>query len=244
MNTTDIVKKIVLKTHENDSRMYTEFKPNVSGFVGCRNACIYCLDTFQRQAKRLPCAKCKEFEPHEHPERLERRPNRRCMRLCGNGDVSFAGDEYLKKVVAYAKAYPKTEFLVQSKNPSVFLKDDWSDNVILCTTLECDGSLVDYCKISKAEPLQKRIDVMKQLHHRKAITIEPILNFDASIFPVLIQKIKPEWVWIGYDSIPEKHHLPEPALEKTLELIKTLEDAGISVRRKFMRKAWYDLGIS
>lgn len=73
---------------------------------------------------------------------------------------------------------------------------------------------MDYSKISKAEPPEKRIDVMRQLHHRKAITIEPILNFDAEIFQVLIQEIKPEWVWIGYDSRPKEHYLPEPPLEK------------------------------
>lgn len=224
----------------NDPRMYKEFKPNVSAFFGCRNACTYCLDTFQKQAKRQPCAKCKAFEPHEHPERLEKRPKSKFTRLCGVGDISFASDEYLKKVIEYPKKYPKTEFLVQSKNPSVFLKHEWSDNVILCATLECDGSLVDYGKISKAEPPEKRIDVMRQLNHRKAITIEPILNFDARKFPALIQDIKPEWVWIGYDSRPNKNHLPEPALEETMGLIKALENAGISVRTKDIRNAWYE----
>ncbi|HMB44965.1 MAG TPA: hypothetical protein VKL21_03995 [Candidatus Methanoperedens sp.] len=223
-----------------DPRMYKEFKNNVSLFVGCRNDCVYCRNTFQKQAKRRPCALCKAFEPHEHPERLEKRPNRRHMRLCGFGDISFVSDEYMKKVIEYAKKYPKTEFLVQSKNPSIFLKYEWSDNVILCATLECDGSLVDYGKISKAEPPEKRIDVMKQLHHRKAITVEPVLDFDAKIFPLLIQDIKPEWVWVGYDSRPKKHHLQEPALEKPIELIKTLEDAGITVRKKLIRKAWYE----
>ncbi len=84
-----------------DSRMYKEFKPNVSGFFGCKNDCIYCLDTFQKQAKRLRCEKCKAFEPHEHPERLEKEPNRKFTRLCGVGDISFANNDYLKKVIDY-----------------------------------------------------------------------------------------------------------------------------------------------
>jgi uncharacterized Fe-S cluster-containing radical SAM superfamily protein len=103
-----------------DSRMYKEFNYNVGGFVGCRNDCEYRQNTFQKQAKRRPCALCKAFEPHEHPERLEKRPNCRHMRLCGSGDISFASDEYMKKVIEYAKKYSKTEFLVQSKNPSIF----------------------------------------------------------------------------------------------------------------------------
>lgn len=223
-----------------DSRMYKEFKHNVSLFVGCTNDCVYCRNTFQKQAKRRPCALCKAFEPHTHPERLEKRPIGKITRLCGFGDISFADDDYLKQIIEYAQKYPKTEFLVQSKNPSVFLKHEWSNNVILCATLECDGSLVDYGKISKGEPPEKRIEVMKQVHHRKAITIEPVLDFDAEIFPLLIQDIKPEWVWVGYDSRPKKHHLQEPALEKTLELIKTLENAGIIVRKKLIRKAWFE----
>jgi hypothetical protein len=29
-------------------------------------------------------------------------------------------------------------------------------------------------------------------------------------------------------------------LEKTVELVRTLRDAGIEVREKLMRKAWYE----
>jgi len=49
-----------------------------------------------------------------------------------------------------------------------------------------------------------------------------------------------EWVWIGYDSKPKRNFLPEPLLAKTQEFINRLEDAGVSVHQKLIRKAWYE----
>jgi adenine C2-methylase RlmN of 23S rRNA A2503 and tRNA A37 len=58
----------------------------------------------------------------------------------------------------------------------------------------------------------------------------------------IIKDINPELVWIGYDSHPEKNRLPEPPLAKSQEFIKRLEDNGISVHQKLIRRAWYEYG--
>jgi hypothetical protein len=82
------------------------------------------------------------------------------------------------------------------------------------------------------------MDILQITHiPKRFISIEPILDFDLDEFLEAIDDITPEFgVAIGYDNY--NHHLPEPTLEKTMALIKGLEDAGIKVYRKTLRKAW------
>lgn len=51
-----------------------------------------------------------------------------------------------------------------------------------------------------------------------------------------VQSVKPEYVWIGYDSHPETVHYPEPSRAKTERLISDIEKSGIKVKRKLMRE--------
>jgi len=80
---------------------------------------------------------------------------------------------------------------------------------------------------------------MKKLRCRTAVTIEPILRFNLDNFKPHILEIKPEFVYIGYNS-NLKLKLPEPALEKTMQLINELQRSGIDVREKSLRPAWWE----
>jgi len=51
--------------------------------------------------------------------------------------------------------------------------------------------------------------------------------------------LQPWAVAVGYDNY--NNHLPEPPLEKTMQLIERLEKAGITVFRKTLRERWNGL---
>ena len=70
---------------------------------------------------------------------------------------------------------------------------------------------------------------------RKVVTIEPILDFDLKTFFNWIRSIKPEYVWLGFNSKPKSVKLPEPTEAKVQELVNRLLDAGIEVRGKTLR---------
>jgi len=68
-------------------------------FVGCRNSCVYCVPAFQRQLKRWAknnCQGCYNYEPHYHPERLERIPSAKVIFVCGNGDIAYCRQSYVR----------------------------------------------------------------------------------------------------------------------------------------------------
>ena len=236
-----------------NQRMYKERKANIAVFRGCGFNCTYCA--FRNTLSRLNCTSCVHFKPHSHLEVLRKTaPQTRkgeFVTIGLTGDISFMDGEDFNQVLEYCYNHPFTTFLIQSKNPAYFLR--WKyvipENVILGTTLESNLGQwwgykgfepIHYSTISKAPPPINRFEAMLKLDCRKAITIEPIIDFDADTFPSWITSIQPEIVWVGYDSHPEKNRLHEPPLSKTQEFIKHLEDAGISVHRKLMRVAWYE----
>jgi hypothetical protein len=61
------------------------------------------------------------------------------------------------------------------------------------------------------------------------------MEFSVGFFASLVAA-EPRAVAIGYDNYDNK--LPEPSLTKTLQLIDSLEKAGITVYRKTLREAW------
>jgi hypothetical protein len=219
-------------------------------FKGCKHDCIYCKHSFQRQAKRQKqrCIKCYSFEPHSHLERL-RHPSPKTV---GNkfvffpkgGDVVFCHAANFLEMLKYAESNPQTTFLIQTKDPRYFNSFRFPKNVILGITLESDMSAYDtpskyhyYHEISLAPaPLQRLIYFLAVPHVRKEVTIEPILQCSDRFADAII-KLKPEFVYVGYDT--KGCHLPEPSLKETQALIDTL-GASIPVRLKTIRKAWYE----
>lgn len=67
------------------------------------------------------------------------------------------------------------------------------------------------------------------------MTVEPILDFDLTVFLQWIRSIKPKAVFVGYNSHPNAVSLPEPEKAKTWKLIHGLESEGIRVLKKEMR---------
>lgn len=215
--------------------MYDLSKKQWNPFVGCKFDCLYCLSSFQRQAKRQKnrCIKCYNYKPHDHPERLNRyipkTKDNEFIFTCASGDVSFCSTTFLKKIVNKIESKPDTTFLIQSKNPETFNRVDFPNNVILGITLENNRDR-GYSKISKAPLPSKRYkDFLKIKHSRKMVTIEPVMQFDLDIMVKWITDINPDIVWLGYDS--KSCNLPEPSKDEFDELYNELNNT-FAVRLK------------
>jgi len=208
---------------------------------------------------------CRGFKPHSHMEVLRRTPPRtkegEFLTIGLSGDISYMDVNDFYGVLDYCSKWGDRTFLIQSKNPGYFLQfaHRITPNIIIGTTIETNRLITDisygtttcfydrgdrdhgFDYISQAPSSKLRYEAMILYNGRKAVTIEPILDFDTAVMSSwIINKIKPELVWIGYDSLHKRNRLPEPLLAKTQEFIKRLDDAGVSVHQKLIRKAWYE----
>lgn len=234
-----------------NNTMYSQnvYFPDV--FKGCKNDCVYCKPSFQRQAKRQKqkCLKCYTFEPHAHLERLKHSAPKtigdQFVFFPKGGDLSFCDAISLLEMINYARDNPQTTFLIQTKNPDWMANYRFPDNVILDITLETDRHIFQtlsdyhaYDQISKAMlPIQRATIFSDIPHSRKGVTVEPILQHSPKLVDLILD-IKPEFVYVGYDTKGCK--LPEPTLKETLNFINELSNRKIEVRIKTLRKAWYE----
>jgi len=149
------------------------------------------------------------------------------------GDLFGAGvpEKWIRKVLAWTRGSPAT-FFFETKNPARYYEflDEFPPNAILSTTIESNR---DY-GLSRAPPPEARYEAMTTLPWpRKHVSIEPVVDFDPGPLLGWLRDIEPEMVSVGYDNW--NSGLPEPPLEKTLSLIRTLEDFT-RVERKTLRK--------
>lgn len=249
-----------------ENKMYSQRVKNIPVMRYCGFGCVYCA--FQKFQKISSCQKCRDNVPHSHMEVLSRTPPKtqpgEFLSVGLSGDVSYMKKSDFWQVIEYCRKWKDRTFLIQSKNPAYFLRFQEMiaplripDNVILGTTIETNKSgfdsitdddytkhkYHDYADISRAPFPIDRYEAMLKLTCRKAVTIEPVLDFNIDILFKRIKDIAPEFCYAGYcnDGHEGKRlRLPEPPLKKTLELITRLRDAGIEVREKTIRKAFYE----
>ncbi len=244
-----------------ENRMYFNRKSNVPVMRYCAFNCIYC--SFNKFLKLSNCQECRDNKNHAHLEVLQRTPPKtkegEFITIGLAGDVSFMNPFDFHEVLEYCQKWCDRTFLIQSKNPEFFVQfsNQIPDNVILGTTMETNKSgfdnitdrlysthlYHDYAAISSAPFPIDRYDAMIRLPYPKAITIEPILDFHLIEFRNWITDIAPIFCYIGYANDRhdgKKLKLPEPALEKTMQLISELKRAGVEVRTKSLRAAWWE----
>lgn len=226
------------------SRMYRDAK-TYNPFKGCGFNCLYCGPSFQRQAKRQRrlCARCYDFVPHEHPERLDARriPNAHTVFVCGNGDISFCSVEFVHRTLdvlaEHSRRHPEVDYYLQSKRPACFAPflDSLPPRVLLVTTLETNRD-AGYDRISKAPPPTERFAKFLALDWpRKVVTVEPVMDFDVDPFVGMLAAIRPEHVWLGFNSRPKEVALPEPPMQKVRAFARRLREQGLMVRGKDLR---------
>ncbi len=165
---------------------------------------------------------------------------------CGNcsmGDLwgNWFSLEVIKQVMDKCKkANQSNTFMFLTKNPQRYIEyfnlypNDYQDNFILGCTIE---SNLDIPGVSKAPNVFDRNEAMKSScmkNYRKFLCIEPIMYFTSGLVD-WAKEINPEYIFVGYDN--HNHHLTEPNLSLTLELIEKLERIT-EVRQKTIRKGW------
>jgi len=129
--------------------------------------------------------------------------------------------EWIVRVLESCRRYPKNTFLFQTKNPGRFPEfyKDYPENSIFGTTIETNREN----NLDKTPPRSIRLAEMSHDFlrcKRRMITIEPIMDFDVSIFVDWIKNVSPEFINIGADS--KKSNLPEPSAFKIKNFIEEL----------------------
>lgn len=240
------------------SGMYKQSAGQWNPFAGCEHECVYCVRSFQRQLKRgwrktwkpdgksKGCEDCRDYKPHEHPNRFEQRfpktKDDEFIFVVATGDICFAERPYVKKIMHRIEQYPDRNFLVQTKNPEkLFSKiSSFPDNVSLDVTIETNRD-EGYNKVSKAPRPSERFEAYTSFRHpHKFLTIEPVIEFDRKVFLNKIEELNPERVYIGYESqgVFRLMKVPEPKKNVTLDFIRDMDELKIPVYLKNIRKAW------
>lgn len=219
-----------------ESNMYADTQ-TWNPFVGCGFGCTYCVTSFQAQAKRQRknCERCYEYEPHQHPERLDRVPKTPIVFVCGMGDISFCDDAlFVQRILARIRQRKSQTFYLQSKRPEYFAPflRSLPRNVVLVTTLETNRDDLGE-RYSKAPPPSERHRQFVALDWpRKVVTIEPVLDFDKIDFVEMIEEVAPEYVYLGYNSKRGQMILIEPSKEDMRWFDAELKIRGIGVKHK------------
>jgi hypothetical protein len=212
-------------------------------FKGCRFDCVYCEYGFRLALKVLNnrCMDCYNYVPHYHLKRLKTIPCEEGILVCGDADISFCEPEVVEQIIGAIKRHndrrPDKTYFFQSKRPECFepFLSQFPRNVVLATTLETNRDK-GYNTISKAPVPSRRYEQFKKLaYDRKAVSIEPIMDFDVGPLVSWIRAIKPEHIWIGFNIRSQRVQIPEPSEDKVLEFMEMLNAGGIRIRKRDLR---------
>ena len=61
------------------------------------------------------------------------------------------------------------------------------------------------------------------------------MDFDLAVFSQWLMALKPEYIYLGFNSRPKQVQLPEPSGKTMSELMSVLQDARIPIRAKDLR---------
>lgn len=223
------------------NKMFSEVTRTWNPVPGCRHDCNYCFarELAEGRLRHLP-RYADGFTPKLIEEELRRRFHKGLIFVCDMGDLfgEWVPGDWIRKVLDVVRQSPKAEFLFLTKNPARYheFRDESLPNVIWGATIETNR---DIQGISQAPSPTRRYEEMTTLRswQRRIVSIEPIMDFDLQPLVRRIRQIGPEFIYIGFDN--HGHHLPEPPLAKTLELIQALEQFT-EVRLKTIRKAHWE----
>jgi len=152
------------------------------------------------------------------------------VQSCGDLFGYWIDTAWIWRVLNYLKQFPKTTFLLQSKNPERFLDFNIPQNCILGTTIETNR---DY-NLTKAPTPKERYHTFYLLSHNSLetlmLSIEPVLDFDLETFASWLIELRLKFVSLGANS--SRNNLPEPCPEKLQELIEILKKRFRDVRLK------------
>ena len=235
----------VLNSGSEGRRMFSIVTKTWNPVTGCMHNCSYCW------ARRLATTKLREKERYREGFIPKLNPKEFRARF-RDGDVVFVSDmgdlfgdfipsEWVRKVIEHVSKFPQAYFLFMTKNPERYAEflDAMPENAILGATIETNRD-EDYLSsgISRAPLPSRRYEAMVKLDwDKKFVAIEPILDFDLRVMLGWMREIHPVMTYVGYDNYGNR--LPEPPLQKTLDLIDALSEFTLVVK-KTIRRAWFE----
>lgn len=202
--------------------MFEKITKTWNPVIGCLHNCRYCWARKLAETRLTHMEKYKNgFKPSITESELEKRFRKQYVFACDMGDLfgEWVPKEWILKVLSTIRKSPSSHFLFLTKNPKRYFEflDIFPANLVLGATIETNR---DY-KFSDAPLVEERYNCLTRLaFHNKMVSIEPIMNFDMEIFVNWIKEISPVVVHVGYANYNQ--HIPEPTLEKTDKLIKTI----------------------
>jgi len=141
-------------------------------------------------------------------------------------------NSWIVKILRHCLEYPENNYVFQSKDPgrcflgcSSFLPE----GSLFGTTIETNRDMSNISTAPHPNLRYQGIKYLKKDGIKTFITIEPIMDFDDELAEWIIDA-KPNFVNIGADS--KRSALNEPSAEKVQRLIKRLQDANITIRKK------------
>jgi protein gp37 len=143
-------------------------------------------------------------------------------------------DEWISAIQTHTRRYPLNTYLWHTKNPIRATKTIFPGFMdILCVTVESE---INRPEISNAPSSFDRLRALQKWRGRRMVTIEPIMDFEPSVFARMILSRNPEQVNIGADS--GRSGLPEPSAEKIEELIGALNPYTKVVLKKNLTRLY------
>jgi len=219
-------------------------------FVGCNFDCVYCEPSFKRLARlygpKRKCTSCVAYAPHNHLEMLYRLSSdivyrvERVISVVLTGDISFCDPAFVDQIINVMKNDKKEGrvFLMQSKDPAWFtnILHKLPENVVLMTTIETNRDS-GYSRVSKAPLPSKRFqDFLGLAWPRKAMVMEPILQFDLNVILQWATLLKPEAFFIGLVTKGRKLNLQQPTPADVQNLHNGLQNLGLNHYDKKIKK--------
>jgi len=194
----------------------------------CPHGCIYCYvdnPRFGRPEKYQGPLRLLEYEFDVNYGK----GNTIFVENCNDMFAFAVNGEFITRILEHCNQYPKNIYVFQTKNPKRYnsFLNQIPQGSILGTTIETNR---DIPYIGNAPMPLRRYEAMRDLQFRKFVTIEPILDFDISVFAKWIKEINPEFLNIGADS--KGHDLEEPRMSKIISFVNILKANGIEVREK------------
>lgn len=198
----------------------------------CSHECKYCY--VQAMSERFPVMKNKFSGPLrllEDEFKVDYGKGKVIfIEHCNDLFASNVPQEFLHRILAHCAVFPSNTYVFQTKNTERMFKNFvlLPPDRIIGTTIESD---IDYPDISKAPLVWDRIFWLAMLEkERKFVTIEPVLDFNVHTLAALVAGASPFFVNLGADS--KNRGLPEPSVEKVMDLVQVLGTYNIELREK------------
>lgn len=204
------------------SRMFKSITRTWNCYIGCWWDCRYCNAKRAAETRWKHVERYKNgFKPHlVESEMKEKFKPGEFIFIAYMGDIGFASIAEVSRIMERVRMFPETRFLTCSKNPAMY--NAWPqplpDNLVLMTTLETNRDN----EYSKAPiPFLRWFNFIAVEHPHKAVSIEPIMDFDLYPFIRWMKELGPEFIEVGADNY--HNNLPEPTPEMVKELLFHLQ---------------------